>query len=230
MKRFLVFALCMMMLVMSMACSKQGSNKGNDAAATPKPTPTPELVTINGTLVFADYGRVDFELYPQFAPQSALNFVYLAKQGYFNGAIIDRVSKKFCLEMGKYDNHMAAKEVPGGEYGIKGEFASNNVENKLGFGKGTMVWARDLDNPDSACNSFMIMLDTQSAQGLVGDYAPFGKISDDGMKIIKKIAKMKVEGEKPTKVVELVNVEINSTVEWPEPDFIRKAAKSDKAK
>ena len=41
---------------------------------------------------------------------------------------------------------------------------------------------------------------------------------------------MKVEGEKPTKVVELVNVEINSTVEWPEPDFIRKAAKSDKAK
>ena len=229
MKRIIVLVLCLAMLVMGVACTKGGSGTGSDTANNADATPTivPVYDTVEATLVFEGYGRVDVKLYPQYAPQSVFNFLYLARNNYFNGTIVHRISKGFCIELGKVDNHNVPKEVPGGAYGIKGEFSSNNVNNQLGFGEGTLVWARDPENPDSACNSFMIMLDANLAQGLVGDYAPFGKVTAEGMKIIKKIGKIKVLGEEPTKVVELINVEIHTTFEFPEPEFIRPS--SDKA-
>ena len=234
MKRFLVIILCLAMLVTAFACTKNGSTNGSGSANNGKdaaPSPTPELKTITGYMTIAEYGKVEFEVYPQYAPQSALNFVYLAQNGCFNGVIFDRIQKGVTLEAGKYLQAYELVKFPDDqEYTIKGEFRNNNVQNPLSVAEGMLVWSRDSKDPDSAANEFMICLDTARCQGLEGNYAPFGKITK-GMDILKKIAKkQKVdEYQRPTGKPAIILVcQIDGDTIWPAPDKIIKN-KSDKA-
>lgn len=40
-------------------------------------------------------GTIELELYPQYAPNTVNNFVFLAKQGYYNGVTFHRVINNF---------------------------------------------------------------------------------------------------------------------------------------
>lgn len=200
-----------------------GSITKSDSAESENEVSIDELTTVTGTFTFAKLGQVTFEVYPQYAPQSALNFLYLAQNGCFNGVITDRIQNGFTVEMGKYLQDYVEAEMPGGMYSIKGEFPDNGVENPLSVAKGMLLWCRDYDDPDSAQNEFMICLDTAACQSLQGKYAPFGKITGDGMEIIGKIGTRKVnEHNRPKNPVLLLTVELDSEVIFPAPDMIRK--------
>ena len=45
-------------------------------------------------------GRIDLELYPEHAPQTVNNFVFLAGQGFYNGVIFHRVIANFMIQSG----------------------------------------------------------------------------------------------------------------------------------
>ena len=197
------------------------AKQGDDAETTPE-VKISELTTVTGTFTFADLGQVKFEVYPQIAQQSALNFLYLAQNECFNGTIVDRVQKGFTIEMGQYYQGFKEIEMPDGAYTIKGEFRNNGFEDALPITEGALVWCRDYNDPDSASNRFMICLDTAACQSLEGDYAVFGTITE-GMDIIKKIGKRKVdEFNRPNKTVTLLTVVLDSKVTYPAPDMIRK--------
>lgn len=111
------------------------------------------------------------ELYEDVAPITVENFEKLAKEGFYNGLIFHRVIPGFMIQGGCPQG--TGTGGPG--YSIKGEFASNGVENNLKHTTGVLSMARAM-NPDSAGSQFFIMVD--DAPHLDGQYAAFGKITE----------------------------------------------------
>ena len=115
----------------------------------------------------ANGGIVKAELYPEVAPITVENFVKLIKEGFYDGLIFHRVIPGFMIQGG--DPEGSGMGGPG--YSIKGEFASNGVENDLKHDRGVLSMARSM-MPDSAGSQFFIMV--EKAPHLDGDYAAFG--------------------------------------------------------
>lgn len=124
--------------------------------------------------------KITAELYPDFAPISVENFVSLIKGNFFDGLVFHRVIEGFMIQGGGFDavgNHIDAAT-------IKGEFASNGVENNLKHTRGVLSMARTMVR-DSASSQFFIM--HQDSPHLDGDYAAFGKVTD-GLDVVDEIA------------------------------------------
>ena len=143
------------------------------------------IVTIQTT-----QGTIQVELYPEVAPNTVNNFIYLVKQGFYDGTIFHRVIPGFMIQGG--DPEGTGMGGPG--YGIKGEFAMNGFKNDLKHTTGVISMARS-QRPNSAGSQFFIMVD--DAPYLDGQYAAFGKVVA-GMDVVDKIAAVRTDwNDKP---------------------------------
>ena len=123
-----------------------------------------------------DGREINAELYPEIAPITVANFLQLIDERYFDGVIFHRVIDKFMIQTGGYyieGNTLMEKE---GAKTIKGEFASNGVENNLKHKLGVLSMART-NEPNSASSQFFIC--SASCAHLDGMYAAFGKVTDE---------------------------------------------------
>ena len=127
----------------------------------------------------ADYGTITVELYPDIAPITVENFLKLVDEGFYDGLTFHRIISGFMIQGGD-PNHNG---TGGSGETIKGEFASNGVENSLSHERGVISMARAND-PDSATSQFFIM--HADAAYLDGNYAAFGKVTD-GMDVVDAI-------------------------------------------
>ena len=169
---------------------------------------------IQATITMEDGGVIVLELYPDVAPQSVYNFVYLARQGYYDGLTFHRIIKGFMIQGG--DPSSTGTGGPG--YSIKGEFADNGFINDLKHKRGILSMARS-QHPDSAGSQFFII--HKKSSHLDGAYAAFGQVVS-GMDVMDKIANTANSGpngevaEKDMPV--MASVTIDDDVELPEPD------------
>lgn len=136
-------------------------------------------------LYIEKYGSVVIELYPDVAPNTVNNFIYLVKKGFYDNNTFHRLMPEFVLQGG--DPTGTGSGGPG--YQIKGEFTDNNFTNKLKHTKGIVSMARTSDSNDTAGSQFFIMLD--EAEHLDGYYAAFGKVID-GWENIEKIVQNEI--------------------------------------
>lgn len=125
-------------------------------------------------------GVMTVELDKTAAPITVDNFVSLAKKGFYDGLIFHRVIAGFMIQGG--DPTGTGMGGPG--HTIKGEFASNGINNPLKHVRGVISMARAQD-PDSAGSQFFIM--HADAPYLDGQYAAFGKMTD-GFETLDAIA------------------------------------------
>src|SRR5699024_6641033 len=132
------------------------------------------IVTIQTTR-----GTLKVELYPEVAPNTVNNFIYLVKRGFYDGTIFHRVIPGFMIQGG--DPEGTGMGGPG--YGIKGEFAMNGFQNGLRHTTGVISMARS-QRPNSAGSQFFIMVD--DAPYLDGQYAAFGKVTE-GIEVAQAI-------------------------------------------
>ena len=128
-----------------------------------------------------DYGAIVIELYPDIAPNTVDNFMYLVSTSFYDNNNFHRLAKGFVLQGG--DPKGNGTGGPG--YSIQGEFTKNNYKNDLKHTKGIVSMARS-SLPNSAGSQFFIMLG--SAPSLDGNYAAFGKVID-GMDVVETIEK-----------------------------------------
>ncbi len=135
---------------------------------------------INIEIEVENKGVIKAELYPEIAPVTVENFVKLIGENFFDGLIFHRVIKGFMIQGGGLDVNGNQKHTAS----IKGEFASNGVENKLLHVRGVLSMARTMI-PDSASSQFFIM--HMDAPHLDGQYAAFGQVTD-GMDVVDSIA------------------------------------------
>lgn len=125
-------------------------------------------------------GIMTAELYEDIAPITCENFIKLIEEGFYNGLIFHRVISDFMIQGGCPDGN----GMGGPGHTIKGEFASNGIENNLKHERGVLSMARSMDK-NSAGSQFFIM--HQNAPHLDGDYAAFGKLTD-GYDVLDEIA------------------------------------------
>jgi Cyclophilin type peptidyl-prolyl cis-trans isomerase/CLD. len=155
---------------------------------------------------------IKIELYPDIAPNTVNNFIYLINKGFYNGLTFHRVIRGFMIQGG--DPSGDGTGGPG--YSIKGEFTYNNFENNLKHKAGVISMART-QMPDSAGSQFFIM--HKDAPHLDGSYAAFGKVIE-GMDVVNKIAETKTDyNDKPLEpqIMKKVTVETFGKV-YPEPE------------
>jgi len=137
------------------------------------------------TIQMKDGGVMKAELYPDIAPETVKNFVYLAGKGFYNGLIFHRVIPGFMIQGG--DPEGTGMGGPG--YSIKGEFTANGFTNNLKHTRGVLSMARAMA-PNYAGSQFFIMHETYPS--LDGQYAAFGKLIE-GIEVVDQIASVRTD-------------------------------------
>lgn len=128
-----------------------------------------------------DGGKMVFELYPQYAPETVENFINLSKDGFYDGLKFHRIIAGFMVQGGDPNGDGTG----GADKKIKGEFSENGFsQNTLKHTTGVISMARSSD-PNSASSQFFIM--DGDINSLDGKYAAFGKLID-GEETLRSIA------------------------------------------
>ena len=123
---------------------------------------------------------IKLELDEKAAPITVANFTKLVKEGFYDGLTFHRIIKGFMIQGGD----PLGNGTGGSKETIKGEFATNGVNNPISHKRGVISMARAMD-PDSASSQFFIM--HADGEYLDGQYAAFGHVVE-GMETVDEIA------------------------------------------
>jgi peptidyl-prolyl cis-trans isomerase B (cyclophilin B) len=134
-------------------------------------------------IVMDSGNSIVIELDEQAAPVTVANFQKLVAEGFYNGIIFHRIIPGFMIQGGDPQG----TGTGGSDTHIKGEFASNGVNNHLSHVRGAVSMART-QVPDSASSQFFIC--HADSLFLDGQYAAFGKVVA-GMEEVDRIAGLK---------------------------------------
>jgi len=119
-------------------------------------------------------GTIEIELYPEHAPLTVNNFVFLTKAGYYDGVKFHRVINNFVIQGGD--------PTGTGSGGPGYKFADETYENPLKHGTGFLSMANA--GPNTNGSQFFI---THSPQPhLDGKHTVFGKVIN-GMDVVNAI-------------------------------------------
>ncbi|MGH7214010.1 MAG: peptidylprolyl isomerase [Tepidisphaeraceae bacterium] len=139
----------------------------------------PPAMTIDPTknytaILDTSEGKIEVEFYPKDAPQHVNSWLFLAREGFYDGVIFHRVIPGFMIQGG--DPTGTGTGGPG--YRLKAEF------NARKHARGILSMARTSD-PNSAGSQFFLM--HADSPHLDGQYTVFGKVTS-GLDIVDKIA------------------------------------------
>jgi len=149
-----------------------------------------------------NYGDIVLELNPKKAPLTVNNFVFLARDGYYNDTIFHRVVKGFMIQGG---------DPTGTGMGGPGYKFRDELPATLDYTKGTIAMANA--GPNTNGSQFFIMLADYSHR-LPKNYSIFGQVTA-GQDVVDKIGnitcKMSSSGENsaPTAEIRLTSVVIS---------------------
>ena len=144
---------------------------------------------------------ITLELDREHAPITVENFETLAKKGFYNGLTFHRVINGFMIQGGC----PLGTGTGSADSNIKGEFASNGIDNPIKHERGVISMARAYDKNSASCQFFIMHRD---APHLDGDYAAFGKVVE-GMDAVDRIAESETDyADKPTKAQVIKSVEV----------------------
>jgi cyclophilin family peptidyl-prolyl cis-trans isomerase len=126
-------------------------------------------------------GSFKIELSPKESPKTVNNFVFLARQGFYDGVIFHRIIKPFMVQTG---------DPTGTGAGGPGYRFADELPVKHSYDPGIVAMANA--GPNTNGSQFFICTGSQS-QGLNGcpNYTQFGRIAE-GMDIVQKIASVPV--------------------------------------
>lgn len=169
------------------ANNEEATNETNDEATTEDVSSdeadTDSIELLSGKhhveINVKDYGTMKLELDADVAPISVTNFVDLANSGFYDGLTFHRIITGFMIQGGD----PLADGTGGAKKFIKGEFASNGIENNISHTRGVISMARGV-SPDSASSQFFIV--HEDSTSLDGNYAAFGIVTE-GIEIVDKI-------------------------------------------
>jgi len=144
-----------------------------------------------------NHGTITAEMFMDHAPETAANFVELAKKGYYDGIIFHRVIEGFMIQGG--DPTGTGRGGPG--YQIDDEFGDGLGHTQAG------ILSMANAGPNTGGSQFFITL--AATPWLDGKHAVFGKVTG-GLDVVTKIGKVETDrGDRPVEqvVMEKVTVE-----------------------
>ena len=142
-------------------------------------------------------GTFTAELFADVAPETAGNFVKLAKDGFYDGVIFHRVIDGFMIQGG--DPTGTGRGGPG--YTIHDEFAPGLKHDTEG------MFSMANAGPNTGGSQFFITL--AATPWLDGKHAIFGHVTE-GMDVVRAIGKVKTgPGDRPAKEVKMNSVKVS---------------------
>ncbi|MPZ51669.1 MAG: peptidylprolyl isomerase [Acidimicrobiia bacterium] len=139
-------------------------------------------------------GPVTIELDAGRAPLAVNNFVFLARDGYYDGVTFHRVVPGFVIQAG--DPTATGRGGPGYQF-------RDETEGEAAYSRGTVAMANS--GPNTNGSQFFICLDDVP---LPHAYTIFGAVSS-GMDAVDAVTDLPREGEKPTEDAIIRSVTIN---------------------
>jgi cyclophilin family peptidyl-prolyl cis-trans isomerase len=124
-------------------------------------------------------GEMTAELYPKDAPNTVNNFVFLSREGFYNGVIFHRIIKDFMVQTG---------DPTGTGRGDAGYKFGDELKGPQTYTKGTLAMANA--GPNTQGSQFFIC-HGPGAERLPKNYSIFGKVTG-GVDVLDKIAGVQV--------------------------------------
>ena len=121
-----------------------------------------------------DKGNIVLELYPGYAPKTVNNFVFLARQGFYDGIKFHRVISNFVIQGG--DPTGTGSGGPG--YKFEDEVRDNPLKHETG--------AISMANAGANTNGSQFFITHSPQPHLDAKYTVFGRVID-GMEIVDAI-------------------------------------------
>lgn len=144
-----------------------------------------------------NHGTITAEMYMEEAPETAGNFIDLAKKGYYDDLIFHRVIDGFMIQGGCPDG--TGRGGPG--YTIKDEFAEGLAHTSKG------LFSMANAGPNTGGSQFFITL--AATPWLDGKHAIFGHVTD-GLDVVEKIGKIETGfGDQPKEPVVMMKVTVS---------------------
>jgi cyclophilin family peptidyl-prolyl cis-trans isomerase len=162
----------------------------------PTATYTATMDTSEGTIVIA----LDAAQYPT----SVNNFVYLAKQKFYDGLLFNRVAKDFVIQTGSPNNTTSGD--PG--YSVVGEVPTTTPAYPVG----AVAFAKAGSEPTGTAGSQFFIVTGSANLDLPADYAGIGTVSE-GLDVAQKIGQLSPSSGDgaPTKKVTIKTITITET-------------------
>lgn len=144
-------------------------------------------------LEFEGYGKVKVELYGKEAPKTVENFLHLVEHGEITAekiAIASSTADQFITISMPHDHEEEGHE----HHYIKGEFYDNGVANRIAHVSGVLTMSNGDSKYNSSTTDFKIITNalnknynTEKSSGYNGNYAAFGKVDAEGLKVVRQI-------------------------------------------
>ena len=119
-------------------------------------------------------GDMELELYPECAPKTVNNFVFLAREGFYDGVVFHRVISDFMIQGG--DPTGTGSGGPG--YKFEDEVAENLLKHETG-----MI---SMANAGPNTNGSQFFVTLAPTPHLDGRHSVFGKVNN-GVDVVRKI-------------------------------------------
>ena len=164
----------------------------------------PPSMTLDESKTFSatfktNHGDITLELFASKAPVTVNNFVFLARDGFYNNVIFHRVIPDFMIQGGDPDG--TGTGGPG--YKFQDEFDSS-----VGFDTTGML---AMANSGPGTNGSQFFITVAPTPHLNGKHTIFGKVTD-GYEIVDAISKVaQGSGNRPTETVTIESVEIQES-------------------
>ncbi|HJR93510.1 MAG TPA: peptidylprolyl isomerase [Acidimicrobiia bacterium] len=157
------------------------------------PELTIDLSKTYEAVLHTNHGDVSIEFDAARAPQTVNNFVFLARDGYYDGVIFHRVVPGFVAQGG--DPTGTGRGGPGYKF-------RDEIEGEGRYSRATVAMANA--GPNTNGSQFFICLDDV---GLPHAYTIFGLVTD-GMEAVDAIAAIPRQGERPVEDAVIESVDI----------------------
>jgi cyclophilin family peptidyl-prolyl cis-trans isomerase len=198
--KLLVTLLLVALAAATFACGSDDDNGGNNSTGGPKVYSAEPPMTIDQNKQYfatikTEVGDLKVELYPKDAPHHVNSFVFLAREGFYNGVTFHRVIPGFVAQAG--DPTGTGSGGPG--YNIQDEVNSHTFED------GTLGMAKT-SAPNSAGSQWFI--DYAPQPDLNGKYTVFGQLVE-GRDVLDKIKPRdpRVGGSDPGTKIESIEID-----------------------
>ncbi|MBW3562690.1 MAG: peptidylprolyl isomerase [Actinobacteria bacterium] len=144
-------------------------------------------------------GTIEVDLFAEGSPRTVNNFVFLARDGFYDEVIFHRVIEGFMVQGG--DPQGTGTGGPG--YRFEDEL---EVAEERGYPRGTLAMANA--GPDTNGSQFFIM---HQDNALPPNYSVFGEVTD-GMDVVDAIAATQTDArDRPVEEVRITGISVNES-------------------
>ena len=181
---------------------ENNNNEGDKSMVSKTYTSPPEMLIDSSksytAVIETSVGSMNVEFYTDTAPNTVNNFIFLARDGYYDNVIFHRVISGFMIQGGDPSGtgHGDMGTYPGYKF-------SDELDNPIPYERGILAMANA--GPNTNGSQFFVM---HQDYPLPYQYSIFGKVTE-GFEVIDKIAATQTDAsDRPVEDITIIKISI----------------------